>query len=425
MKCKPIIVVITLISSVLSANLDPYLLQHAIYGKSAIITVDICSTPQSGIVGTPGVLKSGNTMNMQTEVRFGTGDGGWKKFKVLSDSVFFQSVNSNAFNVVSGDTVRTTNVYPVQPVMPTYSETYTGTIDATGDGLTFTPGQYNMLSTNNGDEMYLEAGIYHFKSVLLESDSKVIIKPDANGNYATKIYVEGSFQMKNQSYLQPDSIRGNGKIALIATGYHTQFSVISPSYITATVIAPDIKVVFNSGSIIVGQLFADTVSLNKFDGGVGLDYVPLNQVNIIPETKSFLESDGDTSLTVNLADPVPDSNGTISWSLVDGTATMGVDILNSHPFSGILTYLQGDTVATSNIPLEIFDDNIYEGDETIILKLYNPSSNIVLSADTLFIPITIIDNDPQNSHPPVILSDTIFCLEGGNVTYSPSITDPD
>ncbi len=78
----------------------------------------------------------------------------------------------------------------------------------------------------------------------------------------------------------------------------------------------------------------------------------------------------------------------VSYSTADGTATaLGPDYL---PTSGILVFTNGETVKTFSV--QVVNDTLIEGDETVLLLLSNPAGQASLlppSAATL----TIVDND--------------------------------
>ncbi|HJO34168.1 MAG TPA: Calx-beta domain-containing protein, partial [Anaerolineales bacterium] len=81
---------------------------------------------------------------------------------------------------------------------------------------------------------------------------------------------------------------------------------------------------------------------------------------------------------------------TVDYSVTGGTATGGgVD----YTLAGsTATIAAGNT--TTNIALTVVDDSLYEGDETIIITLSNPSNNATLGSNATHT-YTIIDDDPQ------------------------------
>ncbi|MCW5908600.1 MAG: lamin tail domain-containing protein [Chitinophagales bacterium] len=109
--------------------------------------------------------------------------------------------------------------------------------------------------------------------------------------------------------------------------------------------------------------------------------------NAVSQTK--IESAGTISLDVILNKPGATSTS-VSLQLVSAgtTATQGVDFLFSDT---VITWAQGTSGAVS-IPITIIDDNLYEFNETVKLRLSNQTSGVFL-VDTNFT-LTIFDNDP-------------------------------
>lgn len=83
--------------------------------------------------------------------------------------------------------------------------------------------------------------------------------------------------------------------------------------------------------------------------------------------------------------------GTVMYSTSNGSATADLDYIAT---SGTLTFEKGETVKTFTIP--IIDDNIYEGNETVILTLSNPTEGIILGKPSTAV-LTIIDNEKPPS----------------------------
>jgi len=76
---------------------------------------------------------------------------------------------------------------------------------------------------------------------------------------------------------------------------------------------------------------------------------------------------------------------------VSATATDGIDYVST---SGTLTFLPN--VATQTFTIEIIDDEIYEGDETLVISLDNPSENATLGSPETAV-LIIAENDPVPS----------------------------
>ncbi len=454
-----VLVLIILTSGVFSITLDPYLLQHSIYAEQFIAMNNESTFTKAGIIGTPGQLgytggwKHKLYTTLITETLTGTKDvilddgsnipgifdpgtqyGMWEQMTVYTGGSveYVDNEKNNLPNLSGGTLTQVTQVYQTPISMPDLSGiVFNGGTDITVDGTSLTPGHYGKLQTG----CYLQAGIYYFDEIDLPNGDTIFITQN-NGDYATEIYVKNHINIGDHSVLTPDdSKKGKGKIALILRADEPEHKINDLKvdgtlylrdgcFVAASLIAPTSRVMLRNNASISGQVFAEKVHFIGFDGGSDLEFIPLNQVNIVPKTQTFLETDGDTSIIVSLANEVPDSNGTIQWRLVSGTADINSDLTSAHPKTGVLTYLENTKVSTTDVLIYINDDNIPESDETFTLELYSPSNNIKLPTDPYTITITILEND-QNTHPPVVQSDTIPCFEGGHVTYDPTIVDPD
>jgi len=141
------------------------------------------------------------------------------------------------------------------------------------------------------------------------------------------------------------------------------------------------------------------------------------------------EGAGTASVTVRRVNG-SDGRITARYATSDGSALAGPDYAAS---SGTLTFDDQQTTKTITIP--IFDDTLFEGNETLNLSLSNPGPSSI--ADYVDSPVgdnssllgaqttaklTIIDNDPPTNTPPTI-SDTLDQSTNANsrkLSHSPS-----
>jgi Zn-dependent metalloprotease len=121
---------------------------------------------------------------------------------------------------------------------------------------------------------------------------------------------------------------------------------------------------------------------------------------------SFSVNEGGTSQTITVS-RTGNSTGaaSVSYAATSGTATAGSDFTAA---SGTLSWADGDGEAKS-FTVDISEDDIYEGDETVNLILSSPSGAIL--GDIPIASLAIHDNDPA----PVIAF--------SNATYSVSEAD--
>gem|GEM_PF-3565842 len=120
-------------------------------------------------------------------------------------------------------------------------------------------------------------------------------------------------------------------------------------------------------------------------------------------SSSFAESSS-CAITVTLSSATG-SDVTANYS-VAGTATSGTDYT---ALTGNLTITGGSTSTTINVTY--IDDSVDEADETVILTLYNVSSNALIGSTTVHT-CTIIDND---SGPTVQFTSTTSSDSEGNL----------
>jgi hypothetical protein len=85
-------------------------------------------------------------------------------------------------------------------------------------------------------------------------------------------------------------------------------------------------------------------------------------------TYAIPENGGAQTITV-LSDGFTDSVS-VNYATSDGSAIAGTDYA---PVSGVLTYLPGETVKTFKVP--IINDSVFEGKETVLLSLSNPTGH--------------------------------------------------
>jgi len=96
------------------------------------------------------------------------------------------------------------------------------------------------------------------------------------------------------------------------------------------------------------------------------------------------------------------SGVTVIVTLSNGTATAPNDFSNSNIK---LSFGSGETIKTFNIP--IVDDNLYEGNETINLTLFNPTGGGILGSQRTAV-VTIQDNDTLISSGSLAFSESTY-----------------
>lgn len=195
-------------------------------------------------------------------------------------------------------------------------------------------------------------------------------------------------------------------------------SVLNFSYIVKTgdwdanriTLGPDIS--YNGGYI------ADTLGNNAKvtlkgigdTSGILVDAVPKpGTLQFDPVSVTINENAGPATLTITRTNGA-DETVTADYAVTGGTAEgEGIDFLLEP---GTVTFNEGET--SKSITVNITDDEIYEGDETIIITLSNPTGGATLGNNAAT--VTILENDP------IPYTVSIGALEGGSITASPSTT---
>jgi len=130
----------------------------------------------------------------------------------------------------------------------------------------------------------------------------------------------------------------------------------------------------------------DNDASNNSDAVVTEVTVP--RVSFSAASYSVAEDGGAAVITVMLDAPNPYADVTVHFSTSDGSATAGSDY---DAVSQRLTVAAGQTTATVTIP--ITDDDLDEGDETVLLQLSDPAGAALGAPQTAT--LTIIDDVPS------------------------------
>ncbi|MBK7149691.1 MAG: lamin tail domain-containing protein [Bacteroidetes bacterium] len=127
----------------------------------------------------------------------------------------------------------------------------------------------------------------------------------------------------------------------------------------------------------IGAVSADTLSIIDDDALFLLVY---------PPTQSQFENIGTINVPVLLNNPSVNPTS-VTVKLVSSTAAQGTD----YYFADTTITWPAGTSGTRQVPVTIVDDNLFEADETIAIKITNPTNGAQL-ADSTF-DITIRNND--------------------------------
>jgi hypothetical protein len=153
-----------------------------------------------------------------------------------------------------------------------------------------------------------------------------------------------------------------------------------------------------------------------FDTDPGVSHVYLVQSALVSNTGSIgtgvqlssdrffaQENNGATGVTVRRSGDVSGTT-TVNYATSDGTATDGADYIAAN---GTLSFAPGEL--TKVIPIQILDDNFYEGgSETFNITLTSPGGGAVFTGTSSAL-ITIVDNE---SKPSLFISGPLSVPEG-------------
>jgi len=116
-------------------------------------------------------------------------------------------------------------------------------------------------------------------------------------------------------------------------------------------------------------------------------------VSFTAESASAPEDGGSATVIVQLNEPAGAATVAVDYAVTGGTASGGgVDF---DLASGTLLFAQG--VISQTITINLVDDGLVEGDETVVISLSNPQNASLTSPDTLT--LTIVDDDTDEAAP--------------------------
>jgi hypothetical protein len=132
-------------------------------------------------------------------------------------------------------------------------------------------------------------------------------------------------------------------------------------------------------------------------------------VSFLLGSSAFSEAAGTVQVDLAITNPDPANATQATVELVGGTASNGVDVLPAYT-TQIVTFPAGSS-ANQSISLTIVDDNIYEGNETLLFEITSVTggNSAAIGAQSLHT-LTILDNDPPPM--PTVLVNEAFNAYG-------------
>ncbi|MDX6304191.1 MAG: hypothetical protein QOI77_1160 [Blastocatellia bacterium] len=150
-----------------------------------------------------------------------------------------------------------------------------------------------------------------------------------------------------------------------------------------------------------GQLYINVHSSNFLNGEIR------GQFQTVASASTFQFNSAGSYVTENAGNAVinvtrlgnTSAPATIDYATSNGTATSPSDYLAT---SGTLHFSAGETFKTLSVPL--VEDLYVEGNQTVALRLSNPSGGAFLGSPNIFT-LTIVDNDTITATPPQLILD--------------------
>lgn len=163
-------------------------------------------------------------------------------------------------------------------------------------------------------------------------------------------------------------------------------------------IAPEISAIIGSDTLITYDFWTNTMKqplLTIVTNGAGMPitanhyYSTNTTVDFAVTTAMVAENDSMMVILDLTTAPATDVTVEVMLDMAASTATNGMDFTFTSPTQ--VTFPK-DSTNSQMIMIPITDDTIIENDETIVLKLANPSMGLDIGADSVF-NLTIMDND--------------------------------
>ncbi|MBC7947826.1 MAG: HYR domain-containing protein [Chitinophagaceae bacterium] len=174
---------------------------------------------------------------------------------------------------------------------------------------------------------------------------------------------------------------------------------------------------------IYGYGATGTAGSGGFENAVGADFIVRgtagagNSASVAPGTTAA-EPNTDGTFNVTLSNVAPTGGVTVTYTLTDvpGGATLGVDYTN--PQAGTIVIPEGST--TGVVDIDVIDDGLFEGTETISITLNSASNGFAIGTGSAS--LNLLDND---SPPTVSVSPGTNAAEPAtNGTFTISFSTP-
>jgi hypothetical protein len=439
------------------------LARYALYASESLIfenqaRLDI-EMPSAGLVGTNGLLDMsilwyGIDIHFYDSVKVGgqikTTNDSFEKYIFDSPIIATAGITSEADIILPKPTISNASFTPPVTNSADWSNVWpadsininSNNITTTGD-MTLPTGIYGKIIVDDFDTLFLSAGVYEMKELVLNLGAVVMI--DKSEIEFTRIFIRDNLDFselggKQKILTKLDGDYGKVLIYTTAANIKTPLSA-SPDFsitLEASLVAPRALITFRNSPIFRGQLLAKKIVLKGDFNAASGSFEPfvtshISLVNTLVREDTLVANGDDDNVPLTdrswtkqfevILGSKLDALTTLDYTITPVTAEAGKDYSTSDGiYTGQLSFSGGmDGNLNAFIPINIIDDSKDEVNETFIIKLHNaiPAGKITFPVgDFSEHTITIIDDDPTNQSPTDIsLSNSVIPEESG-VGYS-------
>jgi uncharacterized repeat protein (TIGR01451 family)/uncharacterized delta-60 repeat protein len=298
-----------------------------------------------------------------------------------SDGTAIAGVDYILTNVVvtfaDGEISKTVYVRTVQHTNVQPDKTFVVTLSNPQDGAT--------LGANNPATVTILDDHMNFTF----ASSAYFVRQDATSVIVTVLRNSGTNGYATVNYSTTNAIPTNG-IAVAGEDYTATSGTLTfaPGEVSKNLFIP----IIDDGQVTGDEqfsLFLSNPGPNTFLGSPNIAVVTIinihSGVGFSSPTYTAVEGQSNVVVTVNRSS-INTGNISVAFATADGTARAGSRYVATN---GVLTFANGQATASFTIP--IIDNNSVDGDQTVLLNLFNPSTGVgLLSSNAV---LTIQDND--------------------------------
>jgi len=221
------------------------------------------------------------------------------------------------------------------------------------------------------------------------SSSAYFVRQDAGTVIVTVLRNSGTNGFVTVNYSTTNAVPTNG-VAVAGEDYTTTSGTLTfaPGEVSKSIFIP----IIDDGQIGSDEQFSVYLSdpgPNTYLGSPNIAVVSIlnghSGLGFSSATYTIAEGQSNAVITVNRT-AINTGIITVGFSTTDGSARAGLRYVTTN---GVLTFANGQASASFTVP--IIDNNIVDGDQTVLLNLFNPSTGVSLVNSNAV--LTIQDND--------------------------------